>query len=94
MDISAIKTHMYISTIAHENQGNEFLINKCNEPTGDGTTKFHPTIDWLSQVSLQPITPVPYSKHECGTHITHQKHQSMWTPPEFSACTVRNLSAS
>ena len=28
---------------------------------------FHPTIYWLSQVSLQPITPVPYSKHECGT---------------------------
>ena len=44
-----------------------------NEPTGDGTTTFHPTIDWLSQISLHPITPVPYSKHKCGTHRTHQK---------------------
>ena len=47
-------------------KGNDFFINKCNEPTGDGTTTFNPTVDWLSQVSLQPITPVRYSKHECG----------------------------
>jgi len=36
-------------------------------PTRDGTTTFYLTIDWLSQISLQPIIPVPYSKHECGT---------------------------
>ena len=49
------------------------MINECNEPTRDGTTTFHPTINLLSQVSLQPITPIPYSKHECGTHRTHKK---------------------
>ena len=66
INISAIKIHIYINTFTHGNQGNEFFsINKCNEPTGDGTTTFHPTIDWMSQVSLQPIIPVPYSKHEC-----------------------------
>jgi len=48
-------------------KGINFFINKRNEPTGDGTTTFHPTIDFLSQVSLHPITlMVPYSKHECG----------------------------
>ena len=37
--------HKYINTITHENKGNGFLINECNEPTGDGTTTFYPTID-------------------------------------------------
>ena len=70
-----------------------FLINECNEPSKDGSTTLHLAIDWLIQVSLHPITLVPYSKHESGTHRTHQKHQSMWMPPEFSTYTVRNLSA-
>ena len=30
------------------------------------TTMFHLTIDWLSQISLHPITLMPYSKNECG----------------------------
>ena len=47
-------------------KGMIFFINKCNEPTGDGTTTFHPTIEWLGKVTLQPITPMQYSKHECG----------------------------
>ena len=50
-----------------KNKGNEFLINECNKPTEDGTTTFHPTIEWLSQISLQLFTLVPYSKHDCGT---------------------------
>jgi len=51
INILAIKTHIYISTFAHENQRNVFFI-QFNEPTSDGTTAFHQTIDWLSQVSL------------------------------------------
>ena len=94
INISAIKIHIYTSKFTHENQWNKFLINQCNEPTRDGTTTFHLTIDWMSQISLQSITPIPYSKHECGTHITYQKHQSTWMPPELSAYTVGNLSAS
>ena len=52
--------------LTHENQGNRFLINECNEPTRYVTTMFHLTLEWLSQISLQPFTPMPYSKHECG----------------------------
>ena len=88
-------------SFSHENQGNEFFINKCNEPTSDGTTMFDLTIDWLSQVSLQLITLMPYSKHECGTHRTQKKtnqcgcHQSslptpwgIWVPPSLSGFIV------
>ena len=66
---------------------NEFIISQCNEPTSDGTTMFDLTIDWLSQVSLQLITLMPYSKHECGTHRTQKKtnqcgcHQSSLPTP-------------
>jgi len=58
INISAIKIHIYINTFTHENQGNEFLINECNKPIGDGTTMFHPTIEWLSQISPQSFTNV------------------------------------
>ena len=53
--------HLYIKY-----QRNELFITKCKKPTGDGTSMLHSTIDWVSQISLQLITPVPYSKHECG----------------------------
>ena len=32
----------------------------------DEITMFHLTVEWLSQISLQPFSPMPYSKHECG----------------------------
>lgn len=35
-------------------------------PNSFRTLMFHPTIDWWNQVSLQPITLVPYSKQEFG----------------------------
>ena len=38
-----------------------------HRPIEDGISRFQSTIDWLSQISLHPITPMPYSKHECGT---------------------------
>ena len=66
MNISTIKIHIYINTFSHENQENEFLINECNKPIEDGTTTFHPTIEWLSQISLYLCILMPYSKHECG----------------------------
>jgi len=44
--------HKYINTITHENKGNGFLINECNEPTEDGTSMLHSTVEWLSQKYL------------------------------------------
>lgn len=58
-----------MSAFTHENKGNEFLIYECNKPTKDGTTMLQLTTDWLSQVSLHLITPMPYLKHEYGSQI-------------------------
>ena len=47
-------------------QGEEIITNECKSKPGLGLPRTIEPLIGLTKSFFHPITPVPYSKHECG----------------------------